>query len=293
MCCDGFSVESEGAVLAASLTLPERTPAPALVAVHGAERATRDYALFRHLHAVLPRAGFAAVTFDRRGEGASTGEPSAGRFDVLAADAIAVVEHVAALPEIDERRVGLWGISQGGWVAPLAATRSERVAFLALVASAGVSPAEQMRWAVPRQLRLAGYGDEAVSLQDAARAALEEVVHGHGSAERAQDLLDAASREPWWPLAYLPDRLLDEEGRRGWIEEMDFEPEAVFAGVRVPTVLVYGEADSWMPVDLSVEAWRRARGDEVEVVRLPGVGHEPIGSQEYEAALIEWLRARL
>jgi pimeloyl-ACP methyl ester carboxylesterase len=199
---------------------------------------------------------------------------------------------VAALPEIDERRVGLWGISQGGWVAPLAATRSERIAFLVLVASIGVSPAEQMRWAVPRQLRLAGYGENAVSLQDNARAELEEVIHGHGSAERAQALLAAASREPWWPLAYLPDRPLDEVGRREWIEEMDFEPEPVFAKVRVPTLLVYGEDDSWMPVDLSVEAWRRARGDEVKVVRLPGVGHEPIGSREYEEALIGWLRAQ-
>jgi len=199
---------------------------------------------------------------------------------------------VAALPEIDAARIGLWGISQGGWVAPLAATRSDRVAFLVLVASAGVSPAEQMRWAVPRQLRLAGYGDDAVALQDAARAELEDVIHGRGSAERAQELLDAASREAWWPLAYLPDRLLDEEEQRGWIEEMDFEPEPIFAAVRVPTLLVYGEADSWMPVDLSVEAWRRARGEEVDVVRLPGVGHEPIGSREYEEALLGWLRAR-
>jgi pimeloyl-ACP methyl ester carboxylesterase len=86
--------------------------------------------------------------------------------------------------------------------------------------------------------------------------------------------------------------VLEGEERRGWIEEMDFEPEPVFARVRVPTLLVYGEADSWMPVDLSVEAWRRARGDEVDVVRLPGVGHEPIGSREYEEALLGWLRER-
>src|SRR5437763_10845535 len=154
-----FHVDRGDAVLAGSLTLPGRVPAPALVAVHGAEAALRSYPLYEHLHAVLPGAGFAAVTFDRRGEGSSTGEPSGGRFELLADDAVAVVEHVAALPEIDTARVGLWGISQGGWVAPLAAARSARVAFLALVASAGVSPAEQMRWTVPRQLRLAGHGD--------------------------------------------------------------------------------------------------------------------------------------
>ena len=287
-----FAVDRGDAVLAGSLSLPEQTPAPALVAVHGAEAALRSYPLYEHLHAVLPGAGFAAVTFDRRGEGASTGEPSAGRFEVLAADAIAVVEHVAALPEIDARRVGLWGISQGGWVAPLAATRSDRVAFLVLIASIGVSPAEQMREAIPEQLRRAGYDDDAVALERAARAELEDVIHGRGSPERAQELLDAASREPWWPLAYLPDHVLEGEERRGWIEEMDFEPEPVFARVRVPALLFFGDEDEWMPVEDSVEAWRRARGDEVDVVRLRGVGHEPIGSREYEEALLAWLRAR-
>jgi uncharacterized protein len=282
----------DGVVLAASLTLPERTPAPALVAVHGAEAAVREYPLYRHLHAVLPKAGFAAVTFDRRGEGDSTGEPSAGRFDLLADDAVAVVEHVAGLDEIDADRIGLWGISQGGWVAPLAATRSGRVAFLVLVASIGVSPAEQMREAVPRQLRLAGYGDDAVALERAARAELEDVVHGRGSAERAQALLDQARRQQWWPLAYLPDHVLEGEERRGWIEEMDFDPEPVFARVRVPTLLFFGEDDEWIPLEESIQAWRRGRGDDVEIVRLPGVGHEPIGSREYEDVMLEWLRAR-
>jgi uncharacterized protein len=73
---------------------------------------------------------------------------------------------------------------------------------------------------------------------------------------------------------------------------MDFEPEPVFARVRVPTLLIYGEDDDWMPVDESVAAWRRARRNEVDVLRLPGVGHAPIGSREYEEALLGWLKAR-
>jgi hypothetical protein len=56
----------DGVVLAASWTLSERLPAPALVALHGAQPG-----LSHHLHATLPSTGFAVVTFDRRGEGAS------------------------------------------------------------------------------------------------------------------------------------------------------------------------------------------------------------------------------
>jgi len=73
----------------------------AVVALHGAGAGTRDYQLFRHLHDVLPPAGIGVVTFDRRGEGHSTGDASRGRFAIQAQDALAVRE------AIDVPRVGL------------------------------------------------------------------------------------------------------------------------------------------------------------------------------------------
>src|SRR5205085_2785064 len=219
----------DGAVLAASLTLPERRPAPASVALHGAQPGLRDDPLFHHLHAVLPPAGWAVVTFDRRGEGASTGEPSVGRFELLAADACAVLDALAARDDIDGRRIGFWGISQGGWVAPLAAVRGGRAAFLVLLSSCGVTPAEQMRYSTAERMRRAGYGEEAVR--------------------------------------------------------------------QMTTLLFYGEDDEWIPIDASIEAWRRARGDEGEIVRLPGTGHDAtLASGEisplYTETLIAWLPAR-
>ena len=54
--------------------------------------------------------------------------------------------------------------------------------------------------------------------------------------------------EPWLELAFLPPALLDDEGRRLWIEEMDFDPRPVFARVSCPTLLFYGSEDSWSPV---------------------------------------------
>jgi pimeloyl-ACP methyl ester carboxylesterase len=62
----------------------------------------------------------------------------------------------------------------------------------------------------------------------------------------------------------------------------------------VPTLSFYGEADSWTPVAPSVEAWRAARGDDVEIVVVPGAEHGmtlPDGSlaTEYTTKLVEWL----
>ena len=70
----------------------------AVVALHGAGEGTRDYVLYRHLHEVLPEVGIGVVTFDRRGEGESTGDSSRGRFEVQAADALAVLDAVGVPP---------------------------------------------------------------------------------------------------------------------------------------------------------------------------------------------------
>ena len=124
-----LSIPVDGAVLAATLSRPDADRPPAVVAVHGAERGVRDWYLYEHLHRVLPPAGIAVITFDRRGDGASTGEPSRGRFEQQANDALAVIEQATNAVDLDPERIGLWGISQGGWVAPLAATMSDRVSW--------------------------------------------------------------------------------------------------------------------------------------------------------------------
>jgi pimeloyl-ACP methyl ester carboxylesterase len=287
-----LQIDRGDAVLAASYSPAGET---ALVALHAAGEGTRDGPLHRelyeHLHDVLPPAGIGVVTFDRRGEGESTGDATRGRFRAQAEDALAVAA------AIDVERFGLWGYSQGGWVAPVAATMSDRVAFLVLIASIGVTPREQMLYATAEQLRLAGYDESVVERALDLRHRFEDWVRGRGR-EREDELradLLAALDEEWFGLLFLPPVLLDEEGCALWIEEMDFDPRAVFADVRVPILAFYGDADSWGPIPPSVEAWRAARGDEVEIVVIPGAEHElvlPDGTlaPEYEATLVPWLR---
>jgi pimeloyl-ACP methyl ester carboxylesterase len=281
-------IERDDAVLAASYSPAGET---AIVALHGAGAGTRDFFLYEHLHEVLPPVGIGVVTFDRRGDGESTGDSSRGRFEVQVGDALAV------RAAIDAKRVGLWGISQGGWIGPLAAAASDRVAFLVLVSAAGVSPSEQMFYANAEQLRLAGYDESVIEQALALRRRFEDWVHGHTShhEELASDLW-AALDEPWFGFLYMPPELLDEESRGLWIEEMDFDPRPIFERVRVPTLLFYGEADSWIPVPESIEEWRAVRGDDVDIVVIPQAEHDLTLSDgmlapQYERTLVEWLVA--
>jgi pimeloyl-ACP methyl ester carboxylesterase len=283
-------IERRDATLAATYSPAGET---AIVALHAAGEGTREGLLYEHLHEVLPPAGIGVVTFDRRGEGESTGDATRGRFREQAEDALAVAD------AIDVERIGLWGYSQGGWVAPLAATMSDRVAFLVLVASVGVTPREQMMYANAEQLRLAGYDEDVVERALDLRRRFEDWVRGIGR-EREEELrsdLRAALDEDWFGFLFIPPALLDEEGCAVWIAELDFDPRPVFAQVRVPTLAFYGEADSWAPTPPSVEAWRDARGDEVDIVVIPEAEHEltlPDGTlaPEYERTLVEWVRSR-
>ena len=281
----------EGALLAARVSVPSEGPAPAIVALHGAERGLKDWYLYEHLHEVLPSDGIGVVTFDRRGDGASTGESSRGRFELQAEDALAVIRYAAEQPEIDSNRVGLWGISQGGWVAPLAATMSPDVAFLVLLASVGVTPGEQMRWTSSFQ---AGreYGEDAAEHADRLWSHALDWMRG---ADRAplEVVVAQGKEQEWWPKAFLPDELPGDEAREEVRQELDFDPVPVFAAVDVPVLLFYGDQDEWIPVPESIAAWKKARPD-ADVIVVPGTGHEPAVDEVvdplYERTMADWLK---
>lgn len=257
----------------------------ALVALHGAGGGTRDSSpLYRHLHETLPSIGVGVATFDRRGEGESEGEVTRGRFDAQARDALAVANALGA------ERVGLWGISQGAWVAPLAATLSDDVAFVVTIAATGVTPAEQMIYSNRRALELAGYGPDAVERVTALRREIAAWAHDAGPAPD----LAAVANEPWFPLTYLPPMRpadFDDDLKHSWVSEMDFDPIPVFAAVRVPVLAFIGERDSVSPVEPSVAAWPQ---ENATVVVVSDAEHDlslPDGTlaPAYEQTLVDWL----
>jgi dienelactone hydrolase len=146
-----ISYRSGGAQLAATLYLPP-TPGrhPAVVIVHGSAPLKR---MFYHLWADrIARKGFVVLLADKRGVGGSGGEferndnTSSENITRLADDVIAGVDYLASRPEVDTAHVGLVGISQAGWVAPRAATRSARIKFLALITGPPVSTREEGVW---------------------------------------------------------------------------------------------------------------------------------------------------
>jgi pimeloyl-ACP methyl ester carboxylesterase len=113
---------------------------PAIALVHGSGPEDRDYVL--PWARFLVRHGVAVLGYDKRGVGGSGGDWNNASFDDLAGDAIAAVQYLKTRPDIDGGRIGLLGISQAGWILPLAAVQSKEVSFLISVSGAGVPVAD-------------------------------------------------------------------------------------------------------------------------------------------------------
>ena len=125
--------------LAGTLVLPEGPGAhPAVVLFHGSGAQTRNLFAARW----FASQGLAALAYDKRGVGESTGDFRAIPFMELCDDGLAALRSLKSRKEIDAKQIGVWGLSQGGWLGPLAASRSAEVAFVIAVSGPGVSPGD-------------------------------------------------------------------------------------------------------------------------------------------------------
>ena len=145
--------------LAATLYLPKSNgPRPAVVFVAGLVPRSDSVHFLADLFA---NRGIAAITYDRRGLGKSSGNRRAS-FAEHAADAAAAVLYLRSRAEIDPARIGIRGQSQGAWLAPLAATRVP-VAFVIATGGGGVRPWESETYAIPERLKADGFTPQEIA----------------------------------------------------------------------------------------------------------------------------------
>ena len=149
-----------GLKLAGRLVLPKgNDPVPIVVLIHGAEHdsARNSYALQR----LLPANNVGAFVYDKRGTGGSEGKYTQD-FDTLADDAVSAVREVKRIAGARCVRIGYQGGSQGGWIAPLAATRAP-VDFVIVTFGLAVSVIDEDQEEVALEMQLKGHTREEIS----------------------------------------------------------------------------------------------------------------------------------
>lgn len=143
-----ISVQAEGQTLEGTVRAPTSPgPHPALVFVSGSGNGSREE--FAPQADFLARAGVVTLAFDKRTFGYNFRDRD---FALLADDALRMVRFLRSRSDVDAARTGLWGVSEGGWVVPIAAAKSADVGFTVLVSSPNVSPLRQVAWALNEQL---------------------------------------------------------------------------------------------------------------------------------------------
>lgn len=275
--------------LAGTLFLPLGAgPHPAVVLVHGSGKVGRSSWEYRGLGNMFAAHGFAALVYDKRGVGESTGVLADATFDDLANDAVAAVTFLTSCPDVDRRRIGLMGTSQGGWLAPLAASRSRDVAFLILDKAAAVSVQDQELDRVEYTMRSEKYSaDDIAAALDYTRAVFRAAYTGEGRDDLAKrtELVRGAK---WIEVVQLVESDAD---LRGWRLER-YDPEAVLRRTRVPVLALYGERDTLVPPDENISKMREylaaANNPDVTVVVLPGEGHNRYRGAGLEGGRWDW-----
>ncbi len=124
-------------------------PHPAMVIAHGSGRSARGS--YEQLSQDLALNGFGLLTYDKRGVGESGGTytgvgPSNSEevFGLLSDDIVAGIEFLKQHPDVRADRIGVLGISQGGWIAPVVASKSRDVAYLVIISGPTVTVGEEI-----------------------------------------------------------------------------------------------------------------------------------------------------
>jgi uncharacterized protein len=233
----------------------------AIILVHGSGAENRDYIL--PFARFLIRRGIAVLGYDKRGVGGSTGDWNTASFDDLAGDVVAAFNYLKTRRDIDPSRIGLLGISQAGWIMPLAAVRATDIAFLISISGAGIPAAETVIDQARNEMTAGGMPSEVVE-QIVGLMKLQNQFARTGQgwdeymATRATLVARAQAAKVQWPPPDLfpatPDHPYFQFIRRLYF----YDPAPTLRQLRVPTLALFGELDNNIVAGKNKAAWETA-----------------------------------
>jgi pimeloyl-ACP methyl ester carboxylesterase len=264
---------------------------------------------------ILPSAGISVFVYDKRGTGASEGIYTQD-FVALADDAAAAVVQARRVGGGRITRLGLQGLSQGGWVAPLAATQV-RVDFLEIGYGVVGTPIEQDQWQVAYELTEKGFGADILAK---ARELTEETARIAAS-NFQRDLselhaIQARYRGQSWITQFegqYSGELLRGEVATAREESpaviWHYDAESVLRKLSIPQLWIMAADDSLAPSGPTIARLQRLQADglPIQIAVFPDTDHgirnfnvHPDGSREraqyaagYFSLQIDWIKGHL
>jgi uncharacterized protein len=272
-----ITFQSGDVTLAGALLLPEGSvPVPAIVLTHGSGRATRDEG--RPFAERFVHDGLAALIFDKRGCGASGGSWTEASLDDLADDAIAAAAFLKSRSRVDGSRIGIWGVSQAGWVIPHAIARSPGTfVFAVIVTGGGIRPLEVERYDYNEALEeIRATAEEKRDAMELVTRYFEYLKGGEGRAELESSIAGAAGKR-WGKAVDLSHVVPSTQTRKKWEWVPTYDPREDIARLNIPVLVILGGRDRPGLAEVAEERWltslRKGGNSDATVLVFIAAGH--------------------
>jgi uncharacterized protein len=247
---------------------------PAVVVVHGSGPQGISDNYYNFWGRFFASRGVAALIYDKRGVGRSTGDYKQANFEDLAGDALAAIRLLRNRKDVNRNQIGLFGISQGGWIAPLAALRSDAAKFLILNVGPSVTVEEQELHRVEYTLRADEVSEDDITEALEYTRRMFKVAYSGNGWEELEKLGLQLKDKKWASTLSIPE---NRESLAGW-NRIRFDPAPVLRQTRVPVLSIFGENDLLVPPKENadkMERYLKAAGNRDFTVRIiPNAGHD-------------------
>lgn len=261
------------------LRLPDgEGPHPAVVFVHGDGPNNRaSGGTYPPIMDRMRRAGFATFAWDKPGTGESTGEFDEDHLLEQRADIVLdAIETLNNNESINGRGIGLWGISQAGYVMPLVLAKSNEVAFVIAVSCPGEPGFKQGAYLVAAQAECEGLSpEEAEQFEQELEAVemartYEEYVEHKTRVFRHKELVESMGLRMTW----VPEEEWEPPDPEG---KHFFDPISIIERTTVPVLAFFGERDTQVDPIQGMRAYEaaleRAGNKNFRIELIPGVDH--------------------
>jgi pimeloyl-ACP methyl ester carboxylesterase len=290
-----FPSVARDVTLAGTLTLPEGTgPFPAAILITGSGPQDRDETIFEHkpflvLADYLTRKGIAVLRYDDRGIGKSTGKFKDATSADFALDARGAFDYLRTRAEVNGKKIGFIGHSEGGMIAPMVAGEVKDVGFIVLLAGSGVPGYQLLPTQTEAVAKTSGASEREAAVGKRISARLCGVVKGDKEGEELKKALREALTDEIDKLDEADRKNLGEKERKAIEARVDdlaapwmryflrFDPRPTLAKVHCPILALNGEKDVQVDAKENLPEIKKAAesggNKDVTVKELPGLNH--------------------
>lgn len=280
--------------LAGTLTIPQGDgPFPAVVLITGSGAQDRDETIYKHrpflvIADYMTRRGIAVLRVDDRGVGGSTGKISEATSEDFAVDVLSGVHFLKGRKEIDAKKIGLIGHSEGGIIAPIAAVKSQDIAYIVLMAGTGLTGEEILYLQGELIARAEGLSEEEIQKSREQQERIFAVVKREKDTASIEKGLRKLYEEDIAKLSTeerKKEELTDEEWKAEvkriltpWFRFfLTYDPKTALRKVKCPVLAINGELDLQVPpknnLPVMEQALKDAGNADYTIMELPGLNH--------------------